>query len=391
MKRYKLGELIEVTRGASLSGKYYSTEGAYIRLTLGNFNLKNGGFQKNISKDNIYFTGNFDKKFLLSEGDIITPLTEQTYGLLGCTARIPKNGLYIQSQDVALIKCDENKIDSSFCYYLMSSPIVKKQLSAAAQQTKIRHTSPDKIKNIIVEIPDIDYQRKSGKILDYFTKKIELNINEINELEAYSKFIFGYYFLQPNIVDTNAKLTYNSILRKKVPDSWSIKNIKDIADMYQPETISGKELVEDGEYFVYGANGIIGKYDKYNHEESEIAITCRGASCGNIIVTLPKCWITGNAMIIKPKNDFAYKEYLYYYLSYIDINGVISGSAQPQITRANLENLKVIIPDNYLLEKYEKIACKIRNQINLLLIEINELQDKRQLMISLLVNGQLKI
>jgi hypothetical protein len=33
LKKYKLGEILDVIRGASLSGEFYATEGEYIRLT----------------------------------------------------------------------------------------------------------------------------------------------------------------------------------------------------------------------------------------------------------------------------------------------------------------------------------------------------------------------
>ena len=38
LTKHKLGELVEVSRGASLSGQFYAEEGELIRLTLGNFN-----------------------------------------------------------------------------------------------------------------------------------------------------------------------------------------------------------------------------------------------------------------------------------------------------------------------------------------------------------------
>jgi len=195
MSRCKLGDLIDVTRGTSLQGKNYSEEGELIRLTLGNFDSK-GGFKENTAKKDIYYIGNVKKEFILQKGDMITPLTEQTFGLLGSMARIPESNKYIQSQDIGLIKCKKEKIEDSFCYYLISSNLVRKQLSAAAQQTKIRHTSPDKIKDVIVDIPELDYQKKAGKILDYITYKIENN-NKINEeLESMAKTIYDYWFLQ---------------------------------------------------------------------------------------------------------------------------------------------------------------------------------------------------
>ena len=180
LTKHKLGELVEVTRGMSLSGQYYAEEGEFIRLTLGNFNMNGGGFKENTSKTDLYFTGSVKDEFILKKGDIITPLTEQSVGLLGTTARIPESGRYIQSQDVALVRCKEGRIDSNFCYYLISSKLVRQQLSAAAQQTKIRHTSPDKIMDCTVWIPNLENQIKIGRILTDIDNKIALN-RQIND------------------------------------------------------------------------------------------------------------------------------------------------------------------------------------------------------------------
>ena len=175
MKKYKLGELIEVSRGASLSGDFYAVSGKYIRLTCGNFDYRNNCFKKNTSKDNLFYTGEFRAEFLLEKGDLITPLTEQAIGLLGSTAWIPESGKYIQSQDIAKIICNEELLDKKFAYYLISSKIVKQQLSAAAQQTKIRHTSPDKIKDCTVWLPSLPEQKKIGQLLFDIDRKIALN------------------------------------------------------------------------------------------------------------------------------------------------------------------------------------------------------------------------
>ena len=77
MKKYKLGELMDISRGASLSGEYYATSGKYIRLTCGNFDYKNNCFKENTSKDNLFYVGEFKEEFLMKEGDIITPLTSK--------------------------------------------------------------------------------------------------------------------------------------------------------------------------------------------------------------------------------------------------------------------------------------------------------------------------
>ena len=229
LKKSRLGELIEVTRGASLSGEYYSTKGEYIRLTCGNFDYHNNCFKENTSKDNLFYTGEFREEFLLEKGDIITPLTEQAIGLLGTTARIPESGKYIQSQDIALVKCKVGKIDPTFCYYLISSRLVRNQLSVAAQQTKIRHTSPDKIKACTVWIPELDDQKAIGRLLASLDEKIKLNKRINDNLEAMAKQLYEYWFVQFDFPNEEGKpyksnggvMVWNEDLHMSIPCTWN--------------------------------------------------------------------------------------------------------------------------------------------------------------------------
>ena len=229
LKKYKLGDLAQVTRGASLSGEYYATQGNYIRLTCGNFDYRNNCFKENQSKNNIYYTGGFKEEFLLERGDIITPLTEQAIGLLGSTARIPESGKYIQSQDIAKIDCNESLLDKDFAFYLISSACVKQQLSAAAQQTKIRHTSPDKIKECTVWIPSLDVQKRIGRILTDIDNKIALNRQINDNLEAMAKQLYDYWFVQFDFPNEEGKpykssggaMVWNEELHMNIPYSWN--------------------------------------------------------------------------------------------------------------------------------------------------------------------------
>ena len=236
LKEYKLGELLDVTRGASLSGEYYAKEGELIRLTLGHFDYVNGGFKENTSKDNLYFMGDVKEEFILNEGDIITPLTEQTKGLIGSTAIIPESGKYIQSQDIGLVKCNEDLLYPGFCYYLLPTQLVKNQLSAGAQQTSIRHTSPDKIKDCKVFIPSLSEQKQIANLLSSIDKKINVN-REINQnLEALAKQLYDYWFVQFDFPDENGRpykssggaMVWNDGLNKYIPNYWNVLKLSDL-------------------------------------------------------------------------------------------------------------------------------------------------------------------
>jgi type I restriction enzyme M protein len=141
-----------------------------------------------------------------------------------------------------------------------------------------------------------------------------------------------------------------------VNQKWPMVELGEICDLYQPVTITSKEITEKGIYKVYGANGVIGYYDKYNHEDGEVLVTCRGATCGTINMSEPRCWITGNAMVVHPLDERVDKKFLYFFLRNSDLTGVISGSAQPQITRTSLSPFEIPLPP---LEVQQEIVSQL--------------------------------
>jgi type I restriction enzyme S subunit len=98
-------------------------------------------------------------------------------------------------------------------------------------------------------------------------------------------------------------------------------------------------------YPVYGANGVIGFYNEYNHEKPTLLITCRGATCGELNICQPFSYVTGNAMSLDDLDEErADLDFIFYALKRRGFEDVISGSAQPQITREGLSYVKVPLP-----------------------------------------------
>ena len=296
LTKYKLGEILDVTRGASLSGEFYATEGKYIRLTCGNFDYQNNCFKENKSKDNLYYVGDFKSDFLMEEGDIITPLTEQAIGLLGSTAIIPESGKYIQSQDVAKIICKEELLDKDFVFYLISSTLVKQQLSAAAQQTKIRHTSPDKIRDCTVWIPELTEQKRIGKLLRSLDRKIELNRAINQNLEALAKQLYDYWFVQFDFPNKDGKpykssggeMVWNEKLKRMIPKEWTNANIYQLASISK-ETVNPQ--AQPNELFKHYS---LPEYDKTGTYAEEYGIDIQSA----------KFIVTNNCILVSKLNPW---------------------------------------------------------------------------------------
>ena len=392
LKKYKIGDLVQVTRGASLGGEFYATQGNYVRLTCGNFDYRNNCFKENQSKDNIYYTGGFKEEFLLEKGDIITPLTEQAIGLLGSTARIPESGKYIQSQDIAKIDCNESLLDKDFAFYLISSACVKQQLSAAAQQTKIRHTSPDKIKECTVWIPSLDIQKRIGRILTDIDNKIAINRQINDNLEAMAKQLYDYWFVQFDFPNEEGKpykssggaMVWNEKLKREIPKEWMASNYTNLFTIGNGQTMPQNE----GLVPAYGGNGIVKMVEISNYPAC-IIIGRVGANCGSIHYSKIPCWVSDNAISICSKND-DWQPFLFYSLKLYNLSKNKGGSSQPLITHEALKHL--YFP---MSEKHINQFCHIVNELQDLIYsnqqEILKLTKQRDELLPLLMNGQASV
>ena len=214
-----------------------------------------------------------------------------------------------------------------------------------------------------------------------------------------AKQLYDYWFVQFDFPDENGKpykssggkMVWNEKLKRDIPEYWEDSTLEQMCNMYQPQTISVRLLNEDGVYRVYGANGIVGRYDRFNHENSEIAMACRGNSCGTINRTMPYSWITGNAMVIQLKDDIIHNEYIKQALAYMNVAGSITGSGQPQLTRENLKSILCVQPSSMILYRFSQLIAPFVNYQIQIIDEIEKSISYRNKILPLLMTGQVSI
>ena len=388
MKKYKLGDLIDVSRGKSLAGEFYATSGNLVRLTMGNFDYINNCFKQNTSKDNLFFSGKVEEKFILNAGDIITPLTEQTPGLLGSTARIPESGKYIQSQDVALVRCKKDKLDDGFAYYLISSESVKKQLGAAAQQTKIRHTSPDKIKDCTVYIPEISIQKKIGNILSTLDKRIE-NLRAQNRvLEQTAKTIYDYIFLQC----AGHQTTYNKTLNRNIPADWEVKKLGDLCSIFTGKKDVSKRIPGDYAFFSCAPEKL--SSNEYLYDGQAILVSGNGSYTGRVSYYDGKFDLYQRTYACVLKNTSAsVMPYLYFTMKYLfepAYSGGTHGSAIPYIVMNDLTNYSICWNSPAIESFVQRVSPMFKKRL-INLKQIEALITQRNTLLPLLMTGQIEV
>ena len=237
-----------------------------------------------------------------------------------------------------------HQYDGAFMSYQLNGKR-KYDIARVAQGVSIVHLYGEHLKAIKTYNPTLPEQQKIAKLLSLLDDRIDTQNKIIQKLQSLIKGL--RVCCMQRVYGNNVYLS-------------------EIAQIYQPQTISSTELTEDG-FLVYGANGIIGKYKDYNHETEQICITCRGNTCGMVNYTKPMSWITGNAMVINTDKyqDKVCKRYLYHYLSAYNFNSIISGSGQPQIVRTPLEKLKITLPTISEQKQKAIIFDKIQDKIDI--------------------------
>ena len=343
-----MSDIADLSKGIGISKDQLSADGEPCILYGELYTkYKSETIKEVISKTNIDNT----KLVKSKANDVIIPCSGETAEEIATARCVLKDDILLGG-DLNIIRL--HGYDGSFMSYQLNGKR-KYDIAKVAQGVSVVHLYGEHLKNIKTINPSLNEQKKIANLLSLLDERISTQNKIIDKLQSLIKGIRYDIF--------------NDIQGEELA-------LSNIADIYQPQTISSSDLTTEG-YWVYGANGIIGKYKEYNHETEQICITCRGNTCGTVNYTQPKVWITGNSMVI---NTDKYqrqvnKRFLFHYLSSYNFNSIVSGSGQPQIVRTPLEKIKVVLPT---IEKQVRIA----NSIDI----VSEKIDTESLVLRLLEN-----
>lgn len=154
-----------------------------------------------------------------------------------------------------------------------------------------------------------------------------------------------------------------------IPDNWEEKRIKDIAFLQSGNTITAMDFVENGEYPVYGGNGMRGYTNSYTNDGDYVIIGRQGALCGNINYAHGKFFASEHAVVVYPKSDEV-TFWLGETLRAANLNRLSTTAAQPGLAVGALNLQFIPYPPReeririakYLIDKNKEID----NQVSLL-------------------------
>ena len=128
------------------------------------------------------------------------------------------------------------------------------------------------------------------------------------------------------------------------PSSWKILPLKALCEMESGKTLSSEQILSEGPYPVYGANGLRGFYTDWNTEGPILLVGRQGALCGNVHKANGRFWATEHALRTHPKEGVELG-FLFYLLTGMNLNRYVSQTAaQPGLAASTLLNVRTILP-----------------------------------------------
>lgn len=276
--------------------------------------------------------------------------------------------------------------DEDYLYYLVCSPFVRDiAIKSMVGSSGRQRVQTDVVKNIEIDLPSLDEQRKIGALLKSLDDKIAVN-NAINEnLQQQAAALYGKYFPY--------------VITDELPEGWSVGTVGDIVEIHDSKRIplSGAQRakMEKRIYPYYGAASLMDYVDEYIFDGKYLLLGEDGTVVDEygypiLQYVWGKFWVNNHAHILTGKLGFNV-ETLYLLFSRTPVKSIVTGAVQPKISQANLRSIQVVIPPQNELGVFNVLVCPMFDQIRQNQEQNNALSAMRDALLPKLMSGEVDV
>ncbi|MCB7069918.1 restriction endonuclease subunit S [Caldibacillus sp. 210928-DFI.2.22] len=398
-KEYRFSELVEIIGGGTPKTnveKYWNGDIPW--LSVKDFNSDNRKIyytEKTITKEGLKNSSTN----LLEEGDLII----SARGTVGALAQLGRPMAFNQS----CYGLKAKKITSNdFIYYLLKYKIreIKQNIHGSVFDTITRNT----FDVLTAKIPNIKEQKAIANILSTLDEKIETN-NKINKkLEEMAQALFKHWFVDfefPNENGEPYKSSGGEMVESElgeIPKGWKVDKLSSIAEIIMGQSPKSDTYNTDkiGLPLLNGATDFQNKNlspSKYTSDPKKVGekgdfVFGVRATIG-LVTELDDRYAIGRGSGIARAFDNMYKEFLYEILNiaFSNFQYTASGSVYLNVSKNDLEDYKLVIPDINILRRYHKITKSILNQKENLKRENAVLEKLRDTLLPKLMSGEIRV
>ena len=250
-------------------------------------------------------------------------------------------------------------------------------------------------------------EKNIGNFVFDIVRKIQLNCQINDNLEAMAKQLYDYWFVQFDFPNEEGKpykssggaMVYNEKLKRKIPQGWSNGVLSDVANITMGQSPDGSSYNEDGEGIIFyqGSTDFGLRFPNIRQyttspsryaNKGDILMSVR-APVGALNIANNDCCIGRGLSALSSK--IGSMTHLYYLMNdfRLKFEGMNSaGTTFGSITKDELFSLPVIIPTKSVISEFEQVCEPIFDKQMIIGEEINALTKQRDELLPLLMNGQ---
>ena len=385
-KKVKLGELYEVHNGLSKGRQFFGSGYPFLTFStvFNNYFLPKG-------LDSLVQSSEKEREACsIRKGDVFITRTSETMDELGMSSvalRDYPNATY--NGFTKRLRPITDKVIPEYIGYYLRSPKFRVKFMAFSSMTTRASLANGDLLGMEVELPSKEVQQRIATILSRYDSLIENYQKQIKLLEEAAQRLYKEWF-----VDLHFPGHETTIIVDGVPEGWEKKPVDTIYSIKYGKNLSTKLISENGKFPVYGANGVIGYYDKANCNEQVVLITSRGNGSGDVLMTYHKdAFITNNSFIVSPIEDYSYCQlpFTYQFLKNANFRAVRTGAAQPQLTNQSIHTVDVVLPSKDVIIDYCDKAFYNNKKIILLKNQIRLLTEARDRLLPKLMSDEISM
>lgn len=312
---------------------------------------------------------------------------------------------------------DENALNSEYLMMWFRRPEFDRYARFKSHGSAHEFFEYDLMREVELPIPSITKQKEIVKEYNVIQNRIALNQQLIQKLEEAAQAIYKQWFVDFEFPDENGlpyksnggEMVLNVELEKEIPKGWEVKSIKEIClkigsgstpkggkESYHK---TGTSLIRSMNVhdFIFSSEDLAFIDDKQakalegvSVEKQDILLNITGVSVARCCIVpefvLP-ARVNQHVMIIRPRAEYHLNNYLLCLLCYSENKGKLlgisqSGSTREAITKAEVEEFKVIVPSEGIAKNFDGKLAKVFNMIDFESQNNNKLNELLNLLLS---------
>ncbi len=316
---------------------------------------------------------------------------------------------FVVSTKLLVIRAND-RIHPNFLYLFLtnSKTIDYLQMIAETRSGTFPQITFDEIKLLKIPLPTIEEQIRISDLISLMSNGINNLQKQNNILEQISQSIFQSWF-----VDFDGVMEFDDSELGKIPKGWIIKQLSDVTRIVDCLHITKPPEIENDAYLLQTFNiveqGLINLSKKFHVSDEDYKfwtknITVEEGDCiisnaGRVgaVAQIPY-WLKGGIgrNLTAIRSEKISPTYLFEYL--------FSKSGQQEIkfqtdnatvfntlNVRGIKKLRILIPDNHKILKYENIGRPLRKSIEVNALRIQDLTKTRDALLPKLMSGEIRV